>query len=491
MRGLSPLRSSDDRCDAGRWNSGTLLDGGLAPAIMAIVDRGVSRRPELATALRAEVELNMGDRYPPVRIVFGDHGGARRGRTGRRPRPADQRRAARSGQSDGRAAGPRLAQPDRSRGRAALGMVALRPDTGGGKAAAAPALPRRDRGVRRARPQRLSRARLRLRFDTRPGPATGRRPATDHRETPPDAQDRDPVRRPHADRQARRRAGERRRDRARRHRDQGRARARRGRARPGPARRDGPGAPGRAGPDPLAPGADQGAGSPRRSPRRRSTRCAPRGSARPCLLDTAIRAGDLEVGVGGGMESMSKAPYLLKEARFGFRMGDAKAIDAMINDGLTNPFTGKHMAQEASEVGDELEMTRADMDRWALRSHQLRDQGDRRGPAARGDRAGDGQGQEGRHGRRGRRGAAARHDARDARQAAADLRQGRLAHRRQLAGRQRRRRRARARQRRVGQAQRPPRAGHDRRPGPGRRRLRVPGAHAGERGEEGAREGRA
>jgi acetyl-CoA C-acetyltransferase len=90
-----------------------------------------------------------------------------------------------------------------------------------------------------------------------------------------------------------------------------------------------------------------------------------------CLLDNAIRVGDLEVGVAGGMESMSKSPYLLKEARFGFRMGDGKAIDAMINDGLTNPFSGKHMAQEASEVAAELEMTRADMDRWALRSHQL------------------------------------------------------------------------------------------------------------------------
>ena len=89
------------------------------------------------------------------------------------------------------------------------------------------------------------------------------------------------------------------------------------------------------------------------------------------ILDAAIRAGDLEVGVGGGMESMSNAPYLLKGARFGFRMGDGKAIDAMINDGLTNPFSGKHMAQEASEVAAELEMTRADMDRWALRSHEL------------------------------------------------------------------------------------------------------------------------
>ncbi len=90
-----------------------------------------------------------------------------------------------------------------------------------------------------------------------------------------------------------------------------------------------------------------------------------------CLIDASIRAGDLQVAVGGGMESMSRAPYMLKEARFGFRMGDAKAIDAMVADGLTNPFSGKHMAQEASEVAAELEMTRADMDRWALRSHEL------------------------------------------------------------------------------------------------------------------------
>src|ERR1700750_3070429 len=89
------------------------------------------------------------------------------------------------------------------------------------------------------------------------------------------------------------------------------------------------------------------------------------------LIDAAIRAGDLDVAVGGGMESMSNPPYMLQQARFGLRMGDGKAIDAMINDGLTNPFSGKHMAQEASEVAAELEMTRADMDRWALRSHEL------------------------------------------------------------------------------------------------------------------------
>src|ERR1700729_1231384 len=89
------------------------------------------------------------------------------------------------------------------------------------------------------------------------------------------------------------------------------------------------------------------------------------------LLDAAIRAGDIEVGVGGGMESMSNAPYLLKQARFGYRMGDGKMLDAMVNDGLTNPFSGRQMFDEATEVGDELELTRPDLDRWALRSHQL------------------------------------------------------------------------------------------------------------------------
>ena len=89
------------------------------------------------------------------------------------------------------------------------------------------------------------------------------------------------------------------------------------------------------------------------------------------LIDNAVRADEVEVAIGGGMESMSSAPYLLPEARFGFRMGDGKAIDAMIHDGLTNPFSGKHMAHEASEVATELEMTRPDLDRWALRSHRL------------------------------------------------------------------------------------------------------------------------
>jgi len=88
------------------------------------------------------------------------------------------------------------------------------------------------------------------------------------------------------------------------------------------------------------------------------------------LLDQAIRAGDVQVGLAGGMESMSRAPYLVPQGRFGYRMGDAKMLDAMVHDGLTNPFSGRQMYEEATEVGDELEITRADLDRWALRSHE-------------------------------------------------------------------------------------------------------------------------
>jgi acetyl-CoA C-acetyltransferase len=88
------------------------------------------------------------------------------------------------------------------------------------------------------------------------------------------------------------------------------------------------------------------------------------------LLDQAIRAGDVEVGVGGGMESMSRAPYLLPQARFGYRMGDAKALDAMVHDGLTNPFSGRQMFDEATDIAEEFELTRPDLDRFALRSHE-------------------------------------------------------------------------------------------------------------------------
>jgi acetyl-CoA C-acetyltransferase len=113
------------------------------------------------------------------------------------------------------------------------------------------------------------------------------------------------------------------------------------------------------------------AGIPREVPSETINKVCASGMRTIGLADQAMRAGDLEVAVTGGMESMSGAPYLLPGARFGFRMGDVQAIDAMTHDGLTNPFTEKPMIDEASEVAAELELTRVDMDRWAARSHQL------------------------------------------------------------------------------------------------------------------------
>ena len=162
-----------------------------------------------------------------------------------------------------------------------------------------------------------------------------------------------------------------RRHRARRHRDRGRARARRRRARAGRARGHGPGAAGRPGPDPLAPGADQGRhpeggllGDDQQGLRlghARDRSCSTRRSA-PATSRSASAA---------AWSRCRRRPTCCPSARFGFRMGDAKALDAMIHDGLTNPFTGKQMFDEATEVGDELEITRPDLDRWALRSHEL------------------------------------------------------------------------------------------------------------------------
>jgi acetyl-CoA C-acetyltransferase len=86
--------------------------------------------------------------------------------------------------------------------------------------------------------------------------------------------------------------------------------------------------------------------------------------------DSMIRAGDAELVVTGGMESMSNAPYILKQARFGYRLGDGTLIDLMTHDGLTSSFDNLHMVQQASFVSRELGIAREDQDRWALRSHE-------------------------------------------------------------------------------------------------------------------------
>jgi acetyl-CoA C-acetyltransferase len=88
------------------------------------------------------------------------------------------------------------------------------------------------------------------------------------------------------------------------------------------------------------------------------------------IADSMIRAGDHEVIVTGGMESMSNAPYILKQARFGYRLGDGTLIDSMVHDGLTSTFDERHMVEQASFVSRELGISREDQDRWALRSHK-------------------------------------------------------------------------------------------------------------------------
>jgi acetyl-CoA C-acetyltransferase len=88
------------------------------------------------------------------------------------------------------------------------------------------------------------------------------------------------------------------------------------------------------------------------------------------IADAMIRAGDSEVIVTGGMESMSNAPYLLSKARFGYRLGDGTLIDSMVHDGLTSTFDERHMVEQASFVSRELGISREDQDRWALRSHE-------------------------------------------------------------------------------------------------------------------------
>jgi acetyl-CoA C-acetyltransferase len=88
------------------------------------------------------------------------------------------------------------------------------------------------------------------------------------------------------------------------------------------------------------------------------------------LADQLIRAGEMEVVVAGGMESMSRAPYLLPGARTGNRLADTELVDSMIHDGLWSTFTGQQMGESSDEVNSELGISREEQDAWAARSHQ-------------------------------------------------------------------------------------------------------------------------
>jgi acetyl-CoA C-acetyltransferase len=93
------------------------------------------------------------------------------------------------------------------------------------------------------------------------------------------------------------------------------------------------------------------------------------GTSAVAMADQMIRAGEIDVAVAGGMESMTNAPYVLPKAREGSRLGDAELIDSMIQDGLWSTFTRQHMGAGTDEISAELGITRRDQDAWAARSH--------------------------------------------------------------------------------------------------------------------------
>jgi acetyl-CoA C-acetyltransferase len=88
------------------------------------------------------------------------------------------------------------------------------------------------------------------------------------------------------------------------------------------------------------------------------------------LGEVLIRAGDYEVVLAGGMESMSNAPYLLEKARWGAKMGDAAMVDAMMHDGLLDAFEGVNMIRFGTDGAKKYGLSREEQDEWAFRSHQ-------------------------------------------------------------------------------------------------------------------------
>jgi acetyl-CoA C-acetyltransferase len=113
-----------------------------------------------------------------------------------------------------------------------------------------------------------------------------------------------------------------------------------------------------------------GAGLPRETPADTINKVCASSIRAVEIADSMIRAGDADVVVTGGMESMSNAPYALDRARFGYRLGDGTLIDLMTHDGLTSTFDGKHMVEQASFVARELGISREEQDAWAYRSHR-------------------------------------------------------------------------------------------------------------------------
>ena len=88
------------------------------------------------------------------------------------------------------------------------------------------------------------------------------------------------------------------------------------------------------------------------------------------LGQQAIQTGNANVVVAGGMESMTNAPYLLQNARKGFRLGDQKVVDAMVHDGLWDVYNDYHMGNTGENVADKYKITREEQDEYATNSHR-------------------------------------------------------------------------------------------------------------------------
>src|SRR5581483_10411653 len=88
------------------------------------------------------------------------------------------------------------------------------------------------------------------------------------------------------------------------------------------------------------------------------------------LAAQEIQTGDAEIAVAGGMESMSNGPYLLPKAREGYRMGNAKLVDSVIQDGLWDAFENCHMGCTGEVVADKYKISREEQDEYALNSHR-------------------------------------------------------------------------------------------------------------------------
>ncbi len=96
------------------------------------------------------------------------------------------------------------------------------------------------------------------------------------------------------------------------------------------------------------------------------------GSGAQAILSAAheIRAGDAEAAVAGGMENMDRAPYLMDGGRWGYRMGPAQILDAMLTDGLNDAFSGEHSGWHTEDLVTKLQITRGAQDAFAVRSQQ-------------------------------------------------------------------------------------------------------------------------